>query len=135
MKTARLEDEEVPIEYRVPKPEHNGEKILRNHMLLTSKHTATVKVDGATPFARRVLDFNNGSCPESIFRVYCMKCKKMRTLVIYPAMSKVEFKASCPHILANAVALATKDSTLVYIGKYRIVPVGVVDMLKVRVLG
>jgi len=135
MKTARLEDEEVPIEYRVPKPEHNGEKILRNHMFLTAKHTATVKVESATPYARRILVFNNGSSPESTFRVYCSECKKMRSLVIYPAMSEVEIKSSCPHILANATALATKDSTLVYIGKYRIVPVGVVDMLKVRVLG
>ena len=119
----------------IPRPKHDGERILRRHMYLTARFTETVGVKDVTPFTKRVLNYNCGSSPESAFRVYCPECKKMRTLIIYPALSEVEFKASCPHVVTNAVALATKDSTLVYVGRYRIIPAGVARFMGIKVLG
>jgi len=119
----------------IPRPKHDGERILRRHMYLTSRFTATIAVKDATPYTRRLLNYNNGSCPESIFRIFCTECRKMRTIIVYPTRTEVEFKASCCHVLEKAVEMAKEDGTLVYIGRYRIVPIGIVGLVSAKVLG
>ena len=126
-----LEEREEEFEER----RHDGRRILMRHLFETAKFAATIASGDASPVAERILNRNEGSAPESVFRTYCPECRKVRTLVVVPARSETELRASCKHILEKAVDATKKDRTLVFIGRYRIVPAGLAVLVGERVLG
>jgi len=112
-----------------------GRRILIHHMYQTSRFTYVMKINGATPFARRA--FNYAVVPGAAVRVYCGTCGKVRSLLVIPAfqgMEEVELRASCRHILQEAVE-ASVDGRLVCVEGYRVVPAGIAKMLGLRVIG
>jgi hypothetical protein len=112
-----------------------GRRILASHMWRTATYVDTMVPDGETPVACRILNYNEGSGPKSVFRVYCSHCGRMRTLIIFPGRYKVELMASCVHIREEAVQAIAKDRRLVHVGHYRVVPAGLAKMLGLRIIG
>jgi len=126
-----LEEREEEFEER----RHDGRRILMRHLFETAKFAATVAAGDASPVAERILNRNEGSAPESVFRTYCPECRKVRTLLVFPARTEVEIRSSCRHVLEKAVDEVRKDPTLVFIGRYRVVPAGLAVLVGERVLG
>jgi len=130
-----LHETETDNAYIINKLKSRGHRILMRHLFKTAKFAATIASGDASPVAERILNRNEGSAPESVFRTYCPECRKVRTLVVVPARSETELRASCEHILNKAVDAARRDRTLVFIGRYRVVPAGVAKLIGEKVLG
>ena len=119
----------------VRKLRNRGREILLRHMNTLAKHKADVPVSGATPFINRALNRNEGNAPTSYFRMYCRECGKIRSLIVLPSRTSVELRASCFHVVEDAVAAVLTDSRLVYIGGNRVVPAGLAALLREKVVG
>jgi hypothetical protein len=128
------EEMETYVDY-VSRLRAHGAELLRRHMYRLCVYIDEVKVDGASPFSKRALNYNDGSAPTVILRVYCGECKKVRTLLVFPSKSSVELRASCVHVLSATREAALKDSTLVCVGEYKIIPAGIAKMLGLRIVG
>jgi len=108
-----------------------GRKIITGHAYKLSTFRCSMKVEGMTPFVRRAFSYE--SVPDALLRVYCSHCGKIRTLIFCP--SKAEFRASCRHVLEDAVEAAAKDYTQVCVDSQRIVPAGVAQWLELKIVG
>lgn len=141
-----LEEEDVTknayVEH-VNKLRARGREILLRHIYRLSTFKAVSMVEGASPMAKRILNRNEGSAPTVFFRVYCRECGKMRTLLIFPSRREVELRGSCAHVITDAMGsilrapahTCTTNRTLVYVGEYRVVPVGLATLLGLKILG
>jgi hypothetical protein len=112
-----------------------GRKILLRHMEALSVYRALCSVEGATPMAQRILGSNEGSAPETAFRVYCPECGKIRTLLVFPGKYETELRSSCVHLRDEAATAVFRDRRLVYTGRYRVIPAGLAAMLGLKIVG